>query len=187
MVMIVACMSLSTACTQQVAPSGEHAAMLRREPDVPFVTTPPAVVARMLEIARVTKDDVVYDLGSGDGRIVIMAAQKFGARGVGVEIDPELVSAAQENAKKAGVAGRVQFVLQDLFDVDISAATVVTLYLTQAVNLQLRPKLWRELKPGTRVVSHDFSMGDWRPEQVVYIDRSIIYAWTIPAATMPRP
>jgi hypothetical protein len=104
-----------------------------------------------------------------------------------VEIDPQLVFESRDNAKQAGVADRVHFVLEDLFDVDISAATVVTLYLTQDVNLRLRPKLWRELKPGTRVVAHDFSMGDWPPEKVVRIDRSVIFYWTIPASAPTRP
>jgi ribosomal protein L11 methylase PrmA len=141
----------------------------------------------MLELARVTKDDVVYDLGSGDGRIVIMAAQRFGARGVGVEIDPHLVWEAHENAQRAGVADRVHFLVQDLFATDLRAATVVTLYLMQSVNLELRPKLWRELRPGTRVVSHDFHMGEWPPEQVVRVGGSVIYAWTIPASPGTQP
>jgi len=158
-----------------------------RAPDVHYVPTPEDVVRAMLKVAKVGKNDVVYDLGSGDGRIVIMAAQQFGARGVGVEIDPQLVLEAHDNAKQAGVANRVQFLLQDLFETDFSEATVVTLYLTQDVNLRLRPKLWRELKPGTRVVSHDFSMGDWQPEKVVRIDRSVIYYWTIPAKAATRP
>jgi SAM-dependent methyltransferase len=160
---------------------------LPREPDVPYVVTPPVVVAKMLELARVTKDDVVYDLGSGDGRIVIMAAQRFGARGVGVEIDADLVREAHDNAQRAGVANRVHFLVQDLFETDLRAATVVTLYLMQSVNLELRPKLWRELRPGTRVVSHDFHMGDWPPEQVVRVGGSVIYAWTIPASLGTQP
>jgi ribosomal protein L11 methylase PrmA len=153
---------------------------------VPYVSTPLAVVTKMLEIAKVTPDDVVYDLGSGDGRIVIMAAKKFGARGVGVEIDPQLVFTARDKARQEGVAERVTFLLQDLFETDISAATVVTLYLTREVNLKLRPKLWRELKPGTRVVSHDFDMYDWKPEQVLTVQGSTIYYWTIPAQGAPR-
>ena len=190
LVVLIGCLSLCAACTQPLSSatsgagrprSGGSDNSLQREPDVPYVRTPRAVVAKMLEIAKVTKDDVVYDLGSGDGRIVIMAAQRFGARGVGVEINPELVWEAQDNAKQAGVADQVQFLLQDLFETDLQAATVVTLYLTQDVNLQLRPKLWRELHPGTRVVSHDFSMGDWQPEQVVRVGRSVIYSglWRI--------
>ena len=190
-VLVAVCLSLCTACTQLLSSAtpgrgGGSDNTSQREPDVPYVPTPRAVVTQMLELANVTKDDVVYDLGSGDGRIVIMAAQRFGARGVGVDIDPQRVWEAQENAKEARVTDRVQFLLQDLFDTDISAATVVTLYLTQDVNLQLRPKLWRELKPGTRVVSHDFSMGDWRPEQVIRVDKSIVYYWTIPANAATR-
>jgi predicted O-methyltransferase YrrM len=116
-----------------------------------------------------------------------MAAQRFGARGVGVEIDPDLVREARENAQRAGVADRVQFLLQDLFETDLRPATVVTLYLMESVNLQLRPKLWRELRPGTRIVSHDFHMGDWPPEQVVSVDGHRIYAWTIPAPRLTQP
>ena len=196
LVILVVCLSLSAACTQPLGSAMPGAGrsgrsgrdnMLQREPDVPYVATPPAVVAKMLEIAQVTKDDVVYDLGSGDGRIVIMAAQRFGARGVGVEIDPQRVVEAQENAHRAGVANRVQFLLQDLFETDLRAATVVTLYLMQSVNLELRPKLWRELQPGTRVVSHDFHMGDWQPEQVVRVGGSVIYYWTIPAQPVTTP
>jgi SAM-dependent methyltransferase len=196
LVLLVVGLSLWAACTpplSSVTPvagrsgssGGDHA--LPREPDVLYVATPPAVVAKMLELARVTKDDVVYDLGSGDGRIVIMAAQRFGARGVGVEIDPDLGLEARENAQRAGVADRVQFLLQDLFETDLRAATVVTLYLMESVNLQLRLKLWRELRPGTRVVSHDFHMGGWPPEQVVSVDGHRIYAWTIPAQPLTQP
>jgi SAM-dependent methyltransferase len=195
LVILVVCLSLWAACTpplSSVTPGAGRSGSssdntLPREPDVPYVATPSAVVAKMLELARVTPDDVVYDLGSGDGRIVIMAAQRFGARGVGVEIDPGLVLEAQDNAKRAGVADRVQFLLQDLFETDLRPATVVTLYLMQSVNLQLRPKLWLELRPGTRVVSHDFHMGDWPPEQVVSVDGHRIYAWTIPAQPLTQP
>jgi SAM-dependent methyltransferase len=196
LVVLIVCLSLCAACTQSLSSamlgvgrpgSSGSDNTLQREPDVPYVATPPVVVAKMLEIAQVTKDDVVYDLGSGDGRIVIMAAQRFGARGVGVEIDPGLVLEAHDNAKRAGVADRVQFLLQDLFETDLRAATVVTLYLMESVNLELRPKLWRELQPGTRVVSHDFRMGDWPPEQVVRVGGSMLYAWTIPAQPVPQP
>jgi SAM-dependent methyltransferase len=189
LVVLVVGLSLCAACTpgsgRLGSGGGDNA--LPREPDVPYVVTPPAVVAKMLELARVTKDDVVYDLGSGDGRIVIMAAQRFGARGVGVEIDADLVREAHDNAQRAGVANRVHFLVQDLFETDLRAATVVTLYLMQSVNLELRPKLWRELRPGTRVVSHDFHMGDWPPEQVVRVGGSVIYAWTIPASPGAQP
>jgi SAM-dependent methyltransferase len=157
----------------------------KKSPDVVYVPTPEAVVNKMLELAKVTKDDVIYDLGSGDGRIVITAAQKFGAKkGVGIEIDPNLVKKSQENAKTAGVSNRVEFRQQDLFTTDLSEATVVTLYLLPELNVRLRPKLFKELKPGTRIVSHDFDMGDWKPEQVVKVDggarEHTVYFWRIP-------
>ena len=152
-----------------------------RSPDVIFVPTPPEVVAAMLKVAKVGKGDIVYDLGSGDGRIVITAAKKYGARGVGIEIDPELVKKAKDNAAAAGVSSRVRFVTQDLFTSDISEATVVTLYLLQSINERLRPKLVRELKPGTRIVSHMFNMGpEWPPEKTLEVERSRIFFWTIP-------
>jgi protein-L-isoaspartate O-methyltransferase len=196
LIVLVVGLSLWAACTpplSSVTPGagrpgssgGDNA--LPREPDVPYVATPSAVAAKMLELARVTQDDVVYDLGSGDGRIVIMAAQRFGARGVGVEIDPDLVWDAHDNAQRVGVADRVQFLVQDLFETDLRAATVVTLYLMESVNLELRPKLWRELRPGARVVSHDFPMGDWPPEQVVSVDGHRIYVWTISAQPLTQP
>jgi len=134
------------------------------EPEVPFVPTPEKVVAEMLKMAQVSKDDVLYDLGCGDGRIVITAAKQFGCRGVGIDIDPRRIRESQQNAAKAGVTDRVQFFQMDLFEAEISEATVVTLYLLSEVNLRLRPKLLRELKPGTRVVSHEFSMGEWEPD-----------------------
>jgi 16S rRNA G966 N2-methylase RsmD len=152
----------------------------QRQLDVPYVPTPPAVVNEMLRIAKVNKNDVLYDLGSGDGRIVITAAQKFGTRGVGIDLDPERVKEANQNAQKAGVSDRVNFRQQDLFEADLSNATVVTLYLLPEVNLKLRSKLLSELKPGTRIVSHSFDMGDWKPEQVVQVDGSTIYYWTVP-------
>jgi protein-L-isoaspartate O-methyltransferase len=149
-------------------------------PDVVYIPTPQAVVDAMLEIADVKESDVVYDLGSGDGRIVITAARKYGARGVGIELDPALVKKASENAAAAGVADRVRFMTQNLFSSDISGASVVTLYLLQSINERLRPKLVRELKPGTRVVSHVFNMGpEWPPEKTVTVDRSRIFFWTI--------
>lgn len=148
--------------------------------DVPYVPTPQPVVDKMLELAAVTKNDVVYDLGSGDGRIVITAAKKYGVRGVGVDIDPERVKEANANAVLAGVADRVKFLEQDLFKTDLKEASVVTLYLLPEVNLRLRPKLWSELKPGTRVVSHAFDMGDWQPEQKVEVEGKTIYYWVIP-------
>ena len=154
-------------------------------PEVPYVPTPPEVVAEMLRVAKVGKDDVLYDLGSGDGRIVITAAQQFGTRGVGVDIDPQRIQEANENAQRAGVSDRVEFRQQDLFETDLSDATVVTLYLLPEVNLRLRPKLLRELKPGTRIVSHQFDMGDWQPEQVIEIDDRRVYYWVVPE-TVPE-
>ena len=150
-------------------------------PDVIYIPTPQAVVDAMLSGAGVTASDIVYDLGSGDGRIVITAARKYGARGVGVEIDPALVEKAIDNATAAGVSDRVRFLTQNLFTADVSEATVVTLYLLQSINERLRPKLVRELKPGARVVSHVFNMGpEWPAETVLAVERSRIFFWTIP-------
>ncbi len=156
-----------------------------RKPDVHYVPTPEEVVEEMLRLANVGKDDVVYDLGCGDGRIVITAAKKYGARGVGIDIDPERIKESNENARQAGVTDRVKFLQQDLFTTDFREATVVTLYLLPALNLKLRPKLLSELKPGTRIVSHAFDMGDWKPEKVVTVpgdehDRTVYY-WVVPA------
>ena len=151
--------------------------------DVPYVPTPERVVKKMLDLAKVGPRDVVYDLGSGDGRIVITAAKEYGARGIGIDIDPERIKEANENAKAAGVTGRVEFRQGDLFEADLSDATVVTLYLLQRINEQLRPKLLRELKPGSRVVSHGFDMGDWKPVAQLEIDGDWVYYWIIPEAT----
>jgi SAM-dependent methyltransferase len=147
---------------------------------VPFVRTPERVVTAMLRVAKVSKDDVVYDLGCGDGRIVITAAKRFGARGVGIDNDPVRISEANANALASGVADRVRFIEQDLFEADLSEATVVTLYLVPSINLKLRSKLWRELKPGTRVVSHNYDMGDWAPKRKVGIGLHTVYYWVIP-------
>ncbi len=159
----------------------------RREPDVIFVATPPAVVKAMLEVAHVGPNDLVMDLGSGDGRIVIAAAKEYGARGVGIEIDSQLIDEARENARKAGVADRVRFLQEDLFQTDIRQATVVTLYLLPPLNLKLRPRLFNDLKPGTRVVSHAFHMGDWRPDQVLNVEGRQVYFWMIPPDAKGRP
>ena len=152
--------------------------------DVPYVPTPQPVVNAMLDLAKVNKNDVIYDLGSGDGRIPITAAQKYGTRGTGIDIDPQRIQEANANAQKAGVTDKVKFVQQDLFNTDFSDATVVTLYLLPDVNTKLRPKLLSQLKPGTRIVSHDFDMGEWKPERVVQVqgpDRQhTIYYWTVP-------
>ena len=152
-----------------------------RSPDVIFVPTPPEVVAAMLKVAKVGKGDVVYDLGSGDGRIPIAAVKDFGAaRATGIDIDPQRIKEATANLEKAGVGDRVRFLNQDLFTTNLSEATVVTLYLLPSLNLKLLPKLKAELKPGTRIVSHAFDMGDWVPEQTLDVDGRKVYYWTIP-------
>jgi precorrin-6B methylase 2 len=152
-----------------------------RSPDVPYVPTPQAVVDRMLQIANVNSNDVVYDLGSGDGRIPITAVRQFNAkRAVGIDINPERISEANQNAQQANVTDRVEFRQQDLFKTDLRNASVVTLYLLSDVNLRLRPKLLSELKPGTRIVSHAFDMGDWKPERTENLAGSTIYYWTVP-------
>jgi ubiquinone/menaquinone biosynthesis C-methylase UbiE len=156
------------------------AAAQERTPDVPFVPTPPDVVQEMLKLANVHKGDIVYDLGCGDGRIVITAVKDFGATGVGIDIDPQRIQEATANAQAAGVADRVKFIEQDLFQADISKATVVTLYLLSGINLKLRPKLLSELKPGTRIVSHSFDMGDWKPEKQIQLDWRRLYFWVVP-------
>jgi SAM-dependent methyltransferase len=178
----------------------------QKKPEVPYVSTPDEVVAEMIKMAGVRKDDVVYDLGCGDGRIVITAVKETGCRGVGVDIDPIRIKESRANAIEAGVSDRTEFVLSDLFDADISQASVVTLYLLSRVNLRLRPKLFRELSPGTRVVSHDFDMGRWDPEESKFLngnradvplafdphepnsfvldsnwDRHTVYLWIMPA------
>ena len=157
-----------------------QAAPRSRTPDVIFVPTPNDVVNKMLELARVTAKDVVYDLGCGDGRIVITAAQRYGCRGVGVDIDPERIREATENVQKGKVADKVKFIQGDLFEADISEATVVTLYLLTELNLKLRPKLMKDLRPGTRVVSHAFAMGDWKPERTETVNGASVYLWRIP-------
>jgi SAM-dependent methyltransferase len=164
-------------------------------PEVPYVPTPEEVVVEMLKMAGVTQNDIVYDLGCGDGRIVITAARLFGARGVGVDNDPNLIRQSNENARKAGVTDRVKFIEQDLFETDIREATVVALYLLPELNLQLRPKLLRDLRPGSRIVTHEFDMGDWKPDnmakvpqvklyyhpRVAYEKDTYFYYWVVPA------
>jgi 2-polyprenyl-3-methyl-5-hydroxy-6-metoxy-1,4-benzoquinol methylase len=151
-----------------------------RELDVPYVPTSTEVVEAMLKVAKVGKNDVLYDLGSGDGRIPITAAKQFGTRGVGIDIDPDRIQEANENAKNAGVTDKVKFLQQDLFKSDFSKATVVTLYLLPEINLRLRPQLFKQLKPGTRVVSHAFDMGDWKPEKTLNVNGSTVYYWVVP-------
>jgi SAM-dependent methyltransferase len=151
--------------------------------DVPYVPTPQDVVDRMLAVAKVGKNDVVYDLGCGDGRIVVTAARQFGARGVGIDINPERIAEARANAKKAGVSQRVDLRVANLFETDLSPASVVTLYLLPNINVKLRPQLWKQLRVGSRVVSHAFDMGgEWPPEQTVDASGRTIYMWTISAA-----
>jgi SAM-dependent methyltransferase len=163
----------------------------KRDPDVPYVPTTEAAVQAMLNLAKVKKTDVVYDLGCGDGRIVIAAAKNFGARGVGIDINPVRIREARENAKKAGVENLVRFEENDLFQADIHEATVVTLFLLPHINLKLRPKLLQDLKPGTRIVSNTFDMDDWKAEKEVTVgdaDTDLdyeplsrkLYLWTVP-------
>jgi len=148
---------------------------------VPYVPTPPEVVEAMLKLADVKKGDVVYDLGCGDGRIVVMAAEKFGALAVGVDINPERIKEAEENAQKAGVSHRARFVQKDMFEADVHEASVVTLYLLTSANMKLRPKLLKELKPGSRIVSQSFDMGDWKPAKEILSEGRRVYLWIVPA------
>ncbi len=154
-----------------------------REPDVIYVPTPQEVVNEMLKLAEVKSGDIVYDLGCGDGRTVITAAKEYGVKAVGIDINPERIAESKENAEKAGMTGKVEFRNEDLFEADIKEATVVTLYLLQSLNVKLRPKLWADLKPGTRVVSHAFDMGDWEPEKQIEVDGRRVFLWRIPAKT----
>lgn len=150
-----------------------------RTPDVVFVPTPPEVVDAMLQVAHVGPNDTLYDLGSGDGRIPITAAKRYGTHGVGVDIDPTRIKEANDNAKNAGVTDKVEFIQGDLFQQDLSQATVISLYLLPSLNMKLRPALLN-LKPGTRIVSHSFDMGDWAPEQTLSIGGRAVYFWTVP-------
>jgi ribosomal protein L11 methylase PrmA len=165
----------------QAAPAAQAQSGLRN-PDVIFVPTPQSVVDAMLKMAGVTSRDVVYDLGCGDGRIVITAAKQFGARGVGIDIDPARISDSNANAVREKVTDRVKFMNADIFadSTNLSEATVVTLYLLPSLNVKLIPKLMRELKPGTRIVSNSFDMGEWEPEKTMEVDGRMIYYWTIP-------
>jgi SAM-dependent methyltransferase len=179
--MVLAVLSAANLSAQSAAP--------RREPDVPYVPTTDTAVQAMLKLGDVKKTDVVYDLGCGDGRIVIAAAKSYGARGVGIDINPVRIGEAKENAKKAGVEKLVRFEENDLFDAKIGEATVVTLFLLPNINLKLRPKLLQDLKPGTRVVSNTFDMGDWKPEKEFIVpDTDVdtylshrLYLWIVPA------
>lgn len=151
-----------------------------QELDVIYVPTREPVMEAMLRLAQVDSSDIVYDLGCGDGRIVIAAALQYGANGVGIDLDPQRIKEANENAVEAGVTDRVKFIQGDLFDSDFSEATVVTLYLLTELNERLKPILMEQLKPGTRVVSHAFSMGDWKPDSKEEVDGTTVYLWTIP-------
>jgi SAM-dependent methyltransferase len=157
----------------------------RKKPDIHYVPTPQELVDVMLGMANIGKDDIVYDLGSGDGRLVITAAKKYGASGIGIDIDPERIGEARENAKKAGVEDKVRFLEQDIFKSDFHDATVVTLYLLEELNLRLRPHIFAQVKPGTRVVSHAFTMGDWEPDAERTIKKEgenyDAYYWVVPA------
>jgi SAM-dependent methyltransferase len=178
------CLLLALLLVAAVAAGAQESTVKKKDPDVPYVPTPERVVDEMLRMANVTGKDVLYDLGSGDGRIVITAARRFGTRGVGIDIDPERIREANENARKAGVTHLVKFIEGDIFQADIGEATVVTLYLLPAVNLQLRPKLLRDLRPGTRIVSHNYDMGDWQPQRTrrLQVDGTehVVYLWTVP-------
>jgi ribosomal protein L11 methylase PrmA len=180
---LLVALALSFACTAsgpQEAAQTKTAARSLREPDVLYEPTPQRVVREMLRLAGVGPTDLVYDLGSGDGRIPITAASEFGARGVGIDIDPRRIREAEANARAAGVTDRVRFRNQDLFEADFRDATVVTLFLSPDVNRRLRARLMRELAPGTRVVSYWHDMGDWRPLRTVRVPRANIYLWQIP-------
>ncbi len=158
-----------------------------QQPDVIYVPTPQDVVDEMLKLAKVGKGDVLYDLGSGDGRIPVTAAKRFGIRAYGIDIDPQRIAEANENARKSGVTDLVQFRQEDLFKSKFANATVVTLYLLPDLNVKLRPRLLAELKPGTRIVSHQFDMGTWKPDRKVELNGRTIYLWTIPQRPSPKP
>lgn len=176
---VAAPLALAGIVVLAVPAAAQQATPKLRDPDVIYVPTPQEVVDAMLDLAKVTSKDVVYDLGSGDGRIPITAAQKHGARAVGIDINPERIKEANENLAKAGVGDKVKFLNQDLFETDISEATVVTLYLLPSLNIKLMPKL-KALKPGTRIVSHSFHMGDeWPAEKTETVNGRSIFYWTI--------
>jgi precorrin-6B methylase 2 len=182
MIGLTAALALASASTQRAAGQSAPA----RSPDVHFVPTRMEVVTAMLNVAKVGPKDVVYDLGSGDGRIVITAASRHGARGIGIDIDPVRVTESRRNADSAGVSQRVTFRQADLFETDFREASVVTLYLLPSLNVRLRPKLYRELRPGTRVVSHAFDMGDWKADSTIEVSSetggtSNVYYWVMPA------
>lgn len=174
----VLALGISTASAGPVPAAQAAVQQGLRQPDVIYVPTRQSVVDAMLKVTGVKAGDVLYDLGCGDGRIPVSAA-KLGARAVCIDIDPRRTAEANENVKKNNVGDRVRVLNQDLFATDISEATVVSLYLLPSLNLKLRPTLWKTLKPGTRIVSHDFDMGDWKPEQTLSVDGATVYYWTI--------
>ncbi len=171
--MLIVFLGVAFACTGGPRP--------KTDPDVPYLPTPANVVYEMLRLASVSENDTVYDLGCGDGRVVIAAARDFNARAVGVEIDAELVEKSITNAAREGVSGKVRFLREDIFRADIRDAQVVTLYLLPGVNVLLIPKLFAELKPGARIVSHMHDMGDWLPDKTVRVGDSTVYLWVLPA------
>lgn len=189
--LVCSCVALETHAasslskSQKRRASGQRRAKRKlREPDVIFVPTPPETVDEMLRQAHLKKGDVLYDLGSGDGRIPIAAAKQYGIRAVGIDIDPKLVEEAKETARREGVDNLVSFRNEDMFAADIRDATVVTLYLSNTLNVMMRPKLLRELKPGSLIISHDFRMGDWAPEKSIRVPWKnlyrTVYVWTVP-------
>jgi predicted O-methyltransferase YrrM len=201
--LIFSCVTLETAETRASSESSSYAASSSartqrrratrqrrrikkklRQPDVIFVPTPPETVDEMLRQAHLKQGDVLYDLGSGDGRIPIAAAKQYGVRAVGIDIDPKLVEEARETARREGVENLVSFRNEDMFAADIHDATVVTLYLSNTLNVMMRPKLLRDLKPGSLIISHDFRMGDWTPEKSVRVPWKnlyrTVYVWTVP-------
>jgi SAM-dependent methyltransferase len=171
-----AILAVALACSPRDAPAGAA-----RAPDVHYEPTSPEIVDAMLRLARVGPQDVVYDLGCGDGRIVIAAAQRFGARAVGVDVDPRRVAESRENVRRAGLEGKVEIRQQDLFETELRDATAVMLYLWPKVNLKLRPRLLDGLRPGARVVSHSHDMGDWKPDEEVVVGTARLFLWRIPA------
>jgi SAM-dependent methyltransferase len=176
---VLTCILLAIAPAAYFATLAQTPPKVVRIPEIPYVATSNEVAAAMLRVANVTERDVVYDLGCGDGRIVIMAAQAHHARGVGIDINPDLIQRARVNADQLGVGASVRFEVEDLFETDFHDATVVALYLIPSMNVRLRPKLLKELKPGSRIVSHNFDMGDWMPDKEEEVDGQKIYLWTI--------
>lgn len=179
--------TMETRFTRNSGSTVQHSGQKKRlrKPDVIYYPTPPETVAEMLRMAKIKKGDVLYDLGSGDGRIPIAAATQYDIRAVGIEIDPKLVAEAEENARRANVSQLVRFRNEDMFRVNYREATIVTLYLSEKLNVLLRPKLLSELRPGSRILSHDFRMGDWKPEQIVRVPWGklyrTVYLWTVPS------